>query len=135
MVRQQLRRPATKKNSAASRPRVLDSLAPFDVLLPKRVEVQAYLARFRQIANLLGPICAALRGDLGPTVELSVELYHDPEIDDTYLTLYVRKKAYDRKFIDKINAVSSKFDSQLASAPGHLVITTDFRLPRGENAL
>ena len=135
MARQQRRRPATKKRSTAGRRRVLDSLGPFDVILPKRAQVQAYLSRFRPVARLLPAICAALRDEFGPSVELSLELYNDPEIDDRYLTLYVREKAYDQQFIDQINAVSSRFDSQLADVPGHLVITTDFRLPRGENAL
>lgn len=135
MGRTQLGRSKTKKKAADGDSGVRDSLAAFNVRMPKPTEVKAYLAPYGELRRLLPQICAALRGDFGPTVELSLERYADPEIDDSYLTLYVRNKEYDRQFVDRIAAISSRFDEHLSVIPGHLVITTDFRLPRGENAV
>jgi hypothetical protein len=64
-----------------------------------------------------------------------VELYKDPECDDRFLALFVRKSEYDQPFLDQIKEVGSLFDDQLSRIPGYLLITTDFRRPRGANGL
>ena len=110
--------------------RIRDQLAPLAVVIPNPAEVESYLGLDDNLVNVLPPVCAAMRQEFGRDAELSLELYKDPEIDDRYLTLYVRLHDYDRTVMDRIHAVSEQFNEQLEQTAGYLLLTTDFRLPR-----
>ena len=110
-------------------------LTPLNIHIPDMARVSEYLARHGEIGKHLPEICAALRQAVGSNSEISLEIYKDPEIADSYLTLYVRDKKYSRAFMEHINAISSRFDDQLSEVPGNVVITTDFLPPRVENAV
>ncbi|HKV40380.1 MAG TPA: hypothetical protein VJX67_14300 [Blastocatellia bacterium] len=60
---------------------------------------------------------------------LSLDLYHDPEIDDQYLVIYVRQPHYEPDILDQIDLVSEVFSEDLAALSGWLLVTTDFRPP------
>jgi hypothetical protein len=106
------------------------------VVIPKQKEVADYLADNGGLARLLPDICRDVRAAFGPKVELSLQLYRDPEIDDRYLTLYVRQEKYDQDILKQIEAVSKAFDDRLQEAPGYFLLATDFRRPeRGRNLL
>ena len=98
-------------------------------------EVRAYLDRFEGLANLVPEVCAALRAEFGGEAELSLELYTDPEIEDRYLTLYVRQAVYDRDIMERIDRACSAVEDRLSAASGRLLVTTDFRPPRGNHAV
>jgi hypothetical protein len=106
-----------------------------NVMIPNWSEVQAHLTPFPLLRHALPDICAETREQFGPDAELSLELYRDPEFDDCYLTLYVRMNKYDGQVMAKIHAVRSKFADRLSAINGYLLVTTDFRRPRGENAV
>jgi hypothetical protein len=116
-------------------PTILKRLSPFEISVPKRTGVVAYIAEHVNLAKLLPKICRQLRQAFGREVELSLELYRDPEIDDTYLTLYVRQEKYDSAIIERIEAVSRQFNDKLEQVSGYLLLTTDFHRPRGNNAV
>ena len=73
---------------------VLDQLSAWNVLIPDRNDVTRYLTKFPGTADVVPALSAAARRALGPDIELSLEVYHDPEIVDEYLSLYVRKDSY-----------------------------------------
>jgi WD40 repeat protein len=116
------------------RSKALDQLAQHDVLLPQPADVDRYLAAHRALGKLLPTICAKAREVFGSSDELSLELYKDPEIDDQYLTLYVRQQRYAPDLMEKIDRFSRQFDDSLEKPSGYLLITSDFRRPRGCNA-
>src|SRR5437879_13908655 len=64
--------------------------------------VRVYLEKHLDLAPWLPKICAQARRDFGPEPELALELYQDPEIDDSLLTLYVRQSRYDPGIMDRI---------------------------------
>src|SRR5579862_7668969 len=107
-------------------------LSPFQVLVPRPSAVIDYVAMHHDLAQLLPEICDSVRRNLGPDVELSLEIYQDPEIDDCYLTLYVRQDTYDMEMMERLDAVSRPFDALLDAVSGYLLITTDFHRPQGE---
>jgi hypothetical protein len=113
----------------------LDRLTTFNVLVTGRDEIAGYLTHHSDLEMLLEGICSKVREVFGPDAELALELYKDPEIDDRYLTLYVRQEKYQPGIIDRIEAVASQFMTQLETASGYLLITTDFRRPRGSDAI
>ncbi len=111
---------------------LLQQLTPNKVQVPKRDEVLAYMVKFPQLGELVPAICARVRKTFGSQVELSLELYRDPEIEDRYLTLYIRQVEYNPNIMERIEGVSRLFDRGLEKVPGSFLITTDFCPPRGK---
>ena len=120
-----MQRQRTTNGVAALRP-----ASAGNIVIPKRAAVLRYLKDDPQLANLVPDICRAARHQLGPEVELSLELYQDPEIDDRYLTLYVRQNPYEASIKDRIDAMREALAHILDRVAGRLLITTDFCPPR-----
>jgi len=114
---------------------ILKQFSTYCVQIPKRNEVALYLGEHRQLGRLLPEVCAKVRKAIGPNAELSLEVYRDPEIDDRYLTLYVRQTNYDDSTMDRIETIGSQFNSRLEKVTGYLLLTTDFHRPRRKNAI
>lgn len=93
-------------------------------------EVNDYLLAHRDMSCLLPPVCNKLTKLFGKDTLLSLEVYRDPEINDEYLTLYVRQSEYEEKFLDRIDEAMAEFELMLASVPGWLLVTTDFHPPK-----
>ncbi len=109
-------------------------LAAQAIRVPDAPAVSAYLTDHAALGQLLPEIGAAVRAALGPDVELSLEVYGDPEIDDRYLTLYARQERYAANFLDRLQGISERFNPQLELVPGYLLLATDFAQPRGSDA-
>jgi hypothetical protein len=125
-------------------PEVFKPSGPFDIwhrftnhhiVIPNVSEVGAYLVKHADLAALLPDICGEARHALGAGVELSLELYKDPEIADCYLTLYVRMEKYEPDILDRLHAVSEAFNQRLEDIPGYFLLATDFARPRGNHAV
>ena len=58
-----------------------------------------------------------------------MKVYDDPEIDDQYLSLYVRQDRYAPDLLDRIDATIGEFAAAMESATGFFLVTTDFRQP------
>jgi hypothetical protein len=119
-------------NAITSAAEVLRELAPHDVLLPNAVATESYLAQHPSLASLLPDICKTIRASFGPAAELVMKVYEDPEIDDPYLTLYIRQDRYAPDLLGRIDATIGEFAAALESASGFFLVTTDFRRS-GEN--
>jgi|ERR1022692_1417488 hypothetical protein len=113
----------------------LDQLAGHGILLPKRDELEAYVALHLDLAMLLDGMCKKVRAAFGPTAELSLEMYSDPDFDDRYPTLYVRQQSYAPDIMDCLDSVYAEFHRPLEAVSGYFLVTTDFRRPRGANCL
>ena len=92
-------------------------------------EVRQYLLKHPDMAGLVRSACDRARGRLHPQMQLLLELYRDPEIDDEYLTLYVRQSHYDEKVLQVIDQLNRESETEKAGKSGWLVISTDFRRP------
>jgi hypothetical protein len=103
------------------------------IAIPNPEEVSAYLGQHCDLADLLPALCARARNEFGFEAELSLEIYQDPEIEDHYLTLYVRQPAYEEKIIERIEAAS--YEEDLADKTGWLLLTTDFGPPRSKHGV
>jgi hypothetical protein len=114
---------------------LLDQLALENILIPRRDAVDQYIFLHCDLGQLLPAICAISRQHFGQDAELSLEVYKDPEIDDQYLTLYVRQTNYPSDIMHQIYGVARQFDDLLEKVSGYLLITTDFRRPRGLNGV
>ncbi len=126
--------PVTETQSPAWE-NALQALSAYGVVLPKPDEVRAYLERFADLALLLSDFGKAAREEFGDRAELSLEVYTDPEIQDRYLTLYIRQQTYDPDLLSRIEQVQEAHEDRLAGASGPLLLTTDFRPPRRPHAV
>lgn len=115
--------------------RWLNEVAAQHVLLPDRKKVLAYCRQHPKLARLLPEIAARVREFFGPKVELSLQLYQDPEIDDRYLTMYVRVGSYEPGLLDRIEKVRSEFEDWYEANEGYFHLTTDFRKPLRSNGI
>ena len=109
---------------------VLSWLVSKDVLVPHHGEVRDYLLRHQDMIDLVAFACGAASERFQTDSELALELYRDPEIENEYLTLYVRREQYKQEILDEIDLVSAEFEDNLTGKSGWFVLTTDFRLTR-----
>jgi hypothetical protein len=108
----------------------LSQLLSKGIMIPQPAEVRDYLLRYPDIIDLLMPVCKMAQERFELHTQLSLEVYHDPEIEDEYLTLYVRQENYDRQILDKIESVCAEYEKVIAGRSGWLLVTTDFQPPR-----
>lgn len=99
------------------------------VKIPERNEVYNYLIKYPDMADILPLICNSLRERFPLPAELSLEVYHDPEIEDEHLMIYVRLDKYNDQVMDAIDEVCEKFEAERAESSGWLIVTTDFQPP------
>lgn len=96
------------------------------VRIPNPEEVQDYLLRFPDMIDIVSRVVRIAREHL-PESDLSLEVYHDPEVEDRYLVLYARAREYDEAFMDRIEEAEKSFINLLTHKEGWLQLTTDFR--------
>ncbi len=131
MERRHGRRSAVARRGQA----VSRRLAAHGIVVPRPRDVNAYLRQHPDLAELVPLVGAAARRVFEGPTELSLELYRDPEIDDAYLTLYVRPAKYGTDLLARIHRVAESYEKELAEASGHFLVTSDFRAPRNEHGL
>ena len=106
-----------------------------DVVVPNPQDVECYLREHSALQLLLPQICEQVRAEFGRDAELSLELYRDPEIDDRYLTLYVRQDRYDANIIERLDQLGEQFADELERCTGDILLTTDFCPRRSQHAV
>ncbi len=89
-------------------------------------DVEEYLLDFPGIVDVLPRALRALKKHM-PDAQVILDVYHDPEIEDHYLTLCVRLQHYDESFMDRLERTESEFIELLSCRDGWLQLTTDFR--------
>lgn len=99
------------------------------VLLAEPAAVHYYLLRHQDLIELLPEVVEISRKELGDHVQLSVELYEDPEVVDSYLAIYAREGEYQEDFLSVIQVAREKYSRLLANSSGWIHLTTDFDSP------
>lgn len=123
-------RPEVTRDKLAGADRKLALVKPLHVLVPDPAAVRIYLAMHSAVADLVPFVCKLTRERMGSDVELSLEVYSDPEINYEYLTLCVRLQQYDRHILDVLRAIRAQYSNELIGKRGRLLVTTDFDNPR-----
>ncbi|HUT04090.1 MAG TPA: hypothetical protein VM163_09395 [bacterium] len=107
-------------------------MSPTGLCIPNFPKVKSYLFHHPDMIDLVQPICKAVLDRFPKPSQVALELYQDPEIEDQYLTVYVRQEQYDEDILDELHEVSNHFDDILCDTSGWLLITTDFQDPLAE---
>jgi hypothetical protein len=80
-------------------------------------------------------VCEDATASFGDDSTLTLLLYRDPEIEDRYLALYIRRPTYDTDFTNRLDEFNEKWEQRLGERSDCVLVTTDFRRTPPENAL
>jgi hypothetical protein len=99
------------------------------VFIPEPSQVREYLIRHFDLTRILQSTCKLALDRLGMTSQLALEIYRDPEIDDTYLTLSIRQHHYTSDILNQIEDLRAEYEVDLADSAGWFLVSTDFQPP------
>ena len=108
---------------------LMEGFVQENVIFPNISEVISYLLKFRELTSIVLFAANKARNRFKSTTQLSLEVYHDPEIDDEYLALYVRQENYDDNIFDVIDEISAEYEDSFPSEGGWFILTTDLHPP------
>jgi hypothetical protein len=99
------------------------------VLIPQPAQVRHYLLHFFDLTRIVRSVCKLAIDQFSGTGQLSFEVYSDPEIEDTYLALYIRQAHYSEDILKSIEDLRAEYEVDLTDSAGWFLVTTDFRPP------
>jgi predicted RNase H-like HicB family nuclease len=109
----------------------IDSLLSDPILsrieIPEPGKVFSYLLAHSDMINFVELVSKLTVKRFGIGTRFSLEVYEDPEIEDKYLTLYIRQEHYDNRIIHEIKSIQSEYIKELSKLSGWFIITADFR--------
>ena len=88
-------------------------------------QVKYYLSLYRELIDLI-PIAVEIAKKHFPESSIVLDVYIDPEINDSYPVLYIRLSEYDESFIERLNAAESELLPLLVNKKGWIQLSTDF---------
>lgn len=108
----------------------LERIISFKINIPNPSEVRHYLLKYNDMTDLTYFVCQITRKMFDYDTQLSLEVFHDPEIEDETLTLYVRQEDYEEDITEKIEELDEEYGEMLMDKTGYLLVMTDFQKPR-----
>jgi len=90
-------------------------------------DVFEYLSKYPDMIEVIPDILQIAFEEL-KDAKFKLEVYHDPEIENEYLILYVSFSNYNKNIIEKIDAVEKKCVDLLIDKTGWLIIDADFKI-------
>ena len=88
-------------------------------------QVKYYLSLYRELIDLI-PIAVEIAKKHFPESSIVLDVYIDPEINDSYPVLYIKLSEYDESFIERLNAAESELLPLLVNKKGWIQLSTDF---------
>lgn len=88
--------------------------------------IREYMRGHSDMVSGVDIVISLVRSHFGEDVQLLLDVYNDPEIDDQYLQLRVRAIDYSSEFMNLIDAVDSLTGPILHHGTGRILLTTDF---------
>jgi len=109
---------------------VLSQVEALEIPIPDSEDVRNYLLHFPDIIDLIIPICKLVKEKFKHPTQISLEVYHDPEIIDEYITIEIRQNKYDESVRKRIKEIRAKYENELTDRNGWVTVITDYRQPR-----
>lgn len=108
---------------------LLSLLMKDGIIIQNPDEIRHYLLQHQDMICIILPMCDKVREKFQHIAEISIDIYKDKEIVDTYIVIYIRQVEYTHEIIDIIDQISDKCEMLLYNKSGRLNITTDFKPP------
>jgi len=110
---------------------LLDFLSLKNIGLPDPSGINDYLIEYPGIIYFVEPVANMVTEHFDRNSQISLEVYHDPEIDDSYLVIYVRQNPYSEDIIELIDEINELIAYNLScDVSGWVSVTTDFNFPK-----
>jgi hypothetical protein len=109
---------------------VLYQVKLLEILIPDMDDVKNYLLNYPDIIDLIIPICELVKEKFKYPAQVLLEVYHDPEIVDEYISIEIRQRKYDESVMKRIKEIRPDYNDKLIDKEGWIFVTTDFRQPR-----
>lgn len=110
---------------------LLDFLSLKNIGLPDPSGIHDYLIEYPNIIDFVEPVANMVAEYFDRNSQISLEVYHDPEIDDSYLVIYVRQNPYSEDIIELIDEINELIAHNLScDLSGWISVTTDFDFPK-----
>ena len=108
---------------------IISSLKNMSIIINHADDIRDYLIN-SNLGWLLIPICQKAKSLFQENAKLYLKVYHDPEIKEKYLVLYIRQDNYYKDIIEIIEKLSEDIEDIVSNTSGWFLITTDFAPPR-----
>jgi hypothetical protein len=99
------------------------------VLILQPTRIRQYLSLYFDLARIIRSVSKLALDQFSGKAQLSLEVYGDPEIEDTYLALYIRQAPYSQDILKSIEDLRAEYEIDLINGSGWFLVTTDFRPP------
>ena len=96
-----------------------------NVEINNRTHIKNYLSLFSDLIDLI-PIAVSVAKKHFPEGHIVVDVYKDPEIEDSYIIFYIKLSQYDDSFIDRLATAESELLPLLVNKKGWIQLSTDF---------
>jgi hypothetical protein len=97
------------------------------IMVPQPDSLRNYSLQHLDMLSFLPLVSKIVVDRVDSASQLSLQVYHDPEIQDEYLTLYVRQPQYGESINRLIDEITAEYQEYLGDSSGWLIVTTDFR--------
>lgn len=121
---------AKKYNDPPIIEEIFDTLHGERAYISHPADIREYLLNHQNLSKLLPSIAKLIRDKFSVDTQTSLEMFHDPEAQDSYLVFYIRQDNYEEDIMDKIDSISDIFEPSLEEMSGWLLVTTDFSPPK-----
>lgn len=108
---------------------LLECLQRNKILIPNLTKVRDYLASHPNLGGKIPAVYRWITDEFPVDLNLSLEVYSDPEIEDEHLVLFIRQESYDQNILEKIDRVNNKVCDFIKDPSAVIHITTDFSDP------
>ena len=92
-------------------------------------DVRAYLLQHIDLIDILPFVSRIASEAFNLEAELTLQLYRDPEVEDSYLAFFARTRQYDGEFFEKISRIRSGYTDLMTGKSGWILVTTDYDTP------
>ncbi|NLB01170.1 MAG: hypothetical protein GX837_09490 [Methanomicrobiales archaeon] len=98
-------------------------------VFPHPGDVVDYLIQNPGLYDVVMHACSMTAEEFGSTSQIALDVFHDPESNDRYLTLYVRQERYEDDIITRMDRICNRYEPALMDLSGWLLLTTDYKPP------
>ncbi len=98
-------------------------------IFPHPGDVVDYLSQNPGLYDVVMYACSMTAEEFGSISQIALDVFHDPESSDRYLTLYVRQEQYEDDIVARMDRICDKYEPALTGQAGWLLLTTDYKPP------
>ncbi len=118
---------ATDARLQAELTALIQSLREADIDIEEPEQVQRYLRQYPELIAAVQTMSLTARAEF-PDAQLLLTVYQDPETEDQFLSLFVRRDSYDGTEVGRIERLHEEY-RHLSKGKGWFLLLTDFQPP------